>query len=1064
MTSIYTTGTSPSPLHETGSTHLQKPLSTTSWKEPDSDLDSDDEGEFSLSSLIDLRQFEMRYNPHEFPNVQAYQQMYRLFAKYSPFICKIETPEGNGTGCLVGDHLILTNHHVLPQNLVEKSRAIFFDMRTGTTPLEPVVEFDPYDYTYSSKTAPDQFVDSEHLDYVIVGLKPSPALSYRFSRGLTLFNAETAEETKEKQTRTLVLGCPTIRNDISCTVGIFGRMESFSLHYNALTAGGNSGGAVMDLLGRFVALHYRGNILCDCISNRKTCSAGVLSRVIAQNAQSLADRVLKSEKEAQEHKMLAIQNLLPVYQQFVGKKRKELLHTISEKLGASENKRVTLKGPEGMGKTALAIEYVFQNRVEFKQRYFIQASSHDQLIHGLLDLANDLHLGFVEKSSGVSDQDVLDKLTQYLAQQPAEGIVLIFGHLQDDVYQELQQHIPPQGGTVLFALSSTKKSFDTLSIDTGLEREDAVDFISLLTPIEEEEKQAIGRWAEKLKGYPVSLRLAAQLIALARTIDSPLSTCFERLEKHENPSIEQSVSLMWQLVKERIPQPILTICQVLSFFDSFHIPTALLQFKCFETEEYSHDEIKKYLFNLSFIFNGEAQFFSCCSHLMKIIKEEQNPNQKKSHFAQAIDLMSRLVRQFDHETVSTWAGMKELIPHCKKLLALSQSRPFNRKDFLDQITYRQLLFLYIQLGHYYLHVLTDFTLAREQYTAAISLGKRQNNSDRSLLALAYYRQGQIAHEKDESNEASVYYDLAQKEYAQRQSVEEFFLKMSHILLKQGQDRDPPTILALLQELAKSLYAYIQRRQDNLGLSSIPEQFTQEDFYALTHQLIHSLSSNEQTNRRRKKRLVQMCTRCWRELIKVEWDLREGKARDIQSFLNFKRRYYELAHIQKSFYGITYHPDVIRTQQYIADLYLQMGPLHPSLEKSSLDLALKHYMQILNDQYCLYLTDRNSEIAIVLAMIGLIKLYQNDSQASLDYGLKALDMKKTFFGDYHSETAYSCFLVGEAYETQDVTEALNYYNKFLEIADDCLGSNQGQNFRDLPSLKTKVQEKITKLKQ
>ena len=81
-------------------------------------------------------------------------------------VCQILTPEGLGTGFMVGNGMIMTNHHVVGSRDLAAASVVEFDYQQDVSnALLPSFryEFDP-----------DRFHTSSALDYTILGLKENP--------------------------------------------------------------------------------------------------------------------------------------------------------------------------------------------------------------------------------------------------------------------------------------------------------------------------------------------------------------------------------------------------------------------------------------------------------------------------------------------------------------------------------------------------------------------------------------------------------------------------------------------------------------------------------------------------------------------------------------------------------------------------------------------------------------------------------------------------------------------------------------------------------------------------
>ncbi|MBS0648003.1 MAG: NACHT domain-containing protein [Verrucomicrobia bacterium] len=219
-------------------------------------------------------------------------------------VCQIKTPTDQGTGCLIGGDLLITNYHVIRDvETAKKSEAIFFrvvaqDADKNRTTVEVVrLKLDPSRYFYQSlHLTQDNVVqpaDAEHLDFTLVALDPHPYLEEVQCKTFNIFkNIEL-----KPQALTCILQHPDVldsitalKGDLKWSIGLVQGLENCSVLYDTETAPGSSGGAVTNIHGDLVALHHQGLGKRNLDPQRPYSNAGVLMTEIVKDLERKRER------------------------------------------------------------------------------------------------------------------------------------------------------------------------------------------------------------------------------------------------------------------------------------------------------------------------------------------------------------------------------------------------------------------------------------------------------------------------------------------------------------------------------------------------------------------------------------------------------------------------------------------------------------------------------------------------------------------------------------------------------------------------------------------------------
>lgn len=185
----------------------------------------------------------------------------------SKAVCKIHTPQNIGTGFLVSDGYVFTNHHVISEpSLVKKTQIEFgYD--------------DPDTLSVMYDLEPDTFVTSEtdDLDFSRVRIRPNSNL-----KPLSEWGALTISQTlpDPADILTIIQHPQGRRKEIAFSNSdtiIYDRW----LHYTISTEAGSSGSPVFDMNWQVVALHHAsGNFQINAQGDKKNTNRGILFQQI----------------------------------------------------------------------------------------------------------------------------------------------------------------------------------------------------------------------------------------------------------------------------------------------------------------------------------------------------------------------------------------------------------------------------------------------------------------------------------------------------------------------------------------------------------------------------------------------------------------------------------------------------------------------------------------------------------------------------------------------------------------------------------------------------------------
>jgi V8-like Glu-specific endopeptidase len=185
-------------------------------------------------------------------------------------VCRVVTPAGPGSGFLIANDLLLTNHHVLPDaQAVDASRTEFNYQVNWAGEPEPVRRY-MLDASY--------FRTSQELDYSIARVKESPG---------DLFGFVDLNKRAEPSTNDFVSiiqhpggGMKQICFTDNKVSAVFGNL----LQYATDTEPGSSGSPVFDQQWQIVGLHHRGGGLAGPDGKKYFTNEAILISAVLRDA------------------------------------------------------------------------------------------------------------------------------------------------------------------------------------------------------------------------------------------------------------------------------------------------------------------------------------------------------------------------------------------------------------------------------------------------------------------------------------------------------------------------------------------------------------------------------------------------------------------------------------------------------------------------------------------------------------------------------------------------------------------------------------------------------------
>lgn len=395
-----------------------------------------------------------------------------------------------------------------------------------------------------------------------------------------------------------------------------------------------------------------------------------------------------------------------------------------------ENNRILksfgICGMGGLGKTQLAIQYIFTRKEKFDAIFWLSADDKNTLAQNFARIA--CQLG-IEDASDSQDLTVSRERVKEWLSNPLKSFdnsddldneaswLLIFDNADD--LSILNEYWPLTGqGSVLLTSRDpvAKTSFYTENrgIDLSkLSREDTVEFIRSLTKstIDSDNGRSLRLIAEMLDGLPLGIEQMSSIIRRLRVNYADFMQLYEKENRrlHEmlpddnQRGYHHSLATVWSL--QQFSYPSETLLQVLSMLDPDSVSETLL------TQNYNKVELDGYPMDLIAYYNARVELIG--ASLITFVNQIDIQKELKLHrllqsavtarmdssrhmavFEAALQLVSaawpfsNLLHRHKRER---WAKCAILYPHVAHLRRVAGGIEASHRKPLDNFTYATLM-------------------------------------------------------------------------------------------------------------------------------------------------------------------------------------------------------------------------------------------------------------------------------------------------------------------------------------------------------------------------------------
>ncbi len=636
-------------------------------------------------------------------------------------------------------------------------------------------------------------------------------------------------------------------------------------------------------------------------------------------------------------------------------------------------------GMGGVGKTQLAVEYIYRHKPDYRVIWWIRSEKTVTMAADYASLAVDLNLP--EKDSR-NQTDMVRAVKRWLEHNP--GWLLIFDNAQDP--GEVRDYLP-MGGAGHLIITSRNPNWSGVAKLLPVQvfdRADSIDFLCKRTG--QDDRKAADTLADELGDLPLALEHAGAYIeTTGRSISDYLKLFGEyqqELLSRAKPSEDCpcTVATTWEISFQEILKEsptgadLLNLCAYLApdnisrellIEEANHLPEPLASAVA---DPLSFDDAVSTLRRYSLI-EVTADTLSVHRLVQAVVRDRIEENGKKVWAEAAVCLLSDAfpIKSDDPESIDmqTWLDCSRLLPH-----ALSASGHAEILEVAPRLTSN----LLNQAGSY-LRERADLYEAKEAHERALKLAEAFYGKNHPHVAICLENLGRVLRDQGDLKGAK-------KQLERALNIDEAFYGLEH---------PQPHVAICVDNLGRVL--------DHMGeLAAAKEHFERA---LKIDKVIHGPNH-----------------------FKVAIRLNNiGTVLQEQGDLEAAKEHYERAlKIDKAFYGEN-HP-------YVAIRLNNIGTVLQ--EQGDLEAAKEHCERALKIDKAFYGSD-NPHVAISLSNLGGVLQDLGDLQGAKEHFERALKIDEDAYGRDHPEVATDVNNLGSVLQDLgDLQAAKECYERALEI--------------------------------
>jgi tetratricopeptide (TPR) repeat protein len=402
-------------------------------------------------------------------------------------------------------------------------------------------------------------------------------------------------------------------------------------------------------------------------------------------------------------------------------------------LGEPAAWKQAITGMGGVGKTQLAVEYIYRHKVDYRIIWWVRSEEPTTMAADYASLAVDLNLP--EKDS--KDQTEIAKaVKRWLEHNP--GWLLIFDNAQDP--GEIRNYLP-QGGAGHVIITSRNPLWGTVAKllpARVFERAESIEFLCKRTGLED--KKAADALADELGDLPLGLEQAGAYIETTGIALTAYQELFQSrrkelwMDESHPPNYTDSVATTWSLAMEQVSHEsqeaadLLNMCAFLAPDDislellsggAKHLPEPLA---ATATDNLAMNRAIKALRQYSLI-DTSGEGLSLHRLVQAVVRDRLSEDDRKGWTETVVRLLSSAF-PFDSDDVRTWHQSSRLLPHALAAAAhagVLEVAPEVRQHILNQTGV-------------YLRERAEFVEAKVLFERALSLAEKAYGPDHPEVA------------------------------------------------------------------------------------------------------------------------------------------------------------------------------------------------------------------------------------------------------------------------------------------------------------------------------------------
>jgi hypothetical protein len=521
---------------------------------------------------------------------------------------------------------------------------------------------------------------------------------------------------------------------------------------------------------------------------------------------------------------------------FTGRKGilKELRLALTSGEPAAWKQAIT--GMGGVGKTQLAVEYIYRHKAEYRVIWWVRSEEPATMAADYASLAVDLNL---QEKDSEDQNEMVETVKRWLEHNP--GWLLIFDNAQDT--GEIRNYLPQAGAghVIITSRNPLCGSVAKLLSARVFDRAESIEFLCKRTG--QEDKKTADALADELGDLPLALEQAGAYIGTTGIALTEYQELFQsrRKELWEDESPPQdypsSVAATWSSAMEQVSQEtqgavdLLNLCAFLAPDDismkifsggAEHIPEPLATTAA---DKLAMNRAIKALRQYSLIATS-GEFLSVHRLVQAVVRDRLGEEGKKRWSEAAIRLLSAAFPS-DSYDVRTWHQCSHLLPHA--LTAAAHAARLGVAPEVMQYILNQTS-KYMQLRSEFAEPLAHLEVGLEQ--EAFILEHQEYGVQHKQVT------GDLPAWMQDTSDQVRQIDAKLDDVLSGQKVMQDDLKdLRKTLLARFDASEQAIISTIVQRLDQNQLATVQSIVDEIETHSVPENELQETLSALQQALL-----------------------------------------------------------------------------------------------------------------------------------------------------------------------------------------------------------------------------------